>query len=174
MKKQAFTSISALLVTVLLGQEAAAKEPKPFPAKIPAEKPADRKLSAACSRMWDRWSPHEDRGNELYSNFRYTPLEGFSREPNVSRRDPTKVIRVDGVYHVWYTCRRSEAPPAGLKKATDTVPGTDWDLADIWHATSRDGFTWKEQGLAVARPPKPERERTRVDKDTILPQRGPS
>jgi len=131
--------------------------PKPFPALVPMEKPADHPLTAAMQRLYDEWHPYEDRGNELYSNFKYTPLEGFSREPNVSRRDPTKVIRVDGVYHVWYTCRRSDAPPTGLKDATDTVPGTDWDLADIWHATSRNGSTWKEEGLAVARPPKPER-----------------
>ena len=131
--------------------------PKPFPAVMPEEKPTDRPLSASWSRMWDQWNPHEDRGNELFSNFRYTPLQGFSSEPNVSRRDPTKVLKIDGEYHVWYTCRRTEAPPAGLKGATDTIPGTDWDLADIWHATSQDGFTWEEQGSAVRRPAKPAR-----------------
>lgn len=128
-----------------------------FPAVMPIEKPADRRLSASWSRMWDRWNPLQDRGNELYSNFKYTPLGGLSREPNVSRRDPSKVLRIDGMYYVWYTCRRSEVPPAGLKKATDTVPGTDWDLADIWYATSQDGFMWEEQGPAVCRPEKPAR-----------------
>ncbi|MCF7848759.1 MAG: hypothetical protein K9M45_07920 [Kiritimatiellales bacterium] len=128
---------------------------KPFPGVVPMEKP-DLPLSAAMERLYDEWNPHEDRGNELYSNFKYTPLKGFPRTANVSRRDPTKVILVDGVYHVWYTYRHSECPPVGLKKATDTKPGTDWDLADIWHATSKDGFTWKEEGLAVPRPPKPE------------------
>ena len=28
-------------------------------------------------------------------------------------------------------------------------------MADIWYATSEDGFTWEEQGVAVPRPPKP-------------------
>lgn len=107
--------------------------------------------------MWDRWGPHEDRGNELFSNFKYTPLKGFSREPNVSRRDPTKVVKVNGKYYVWYTCRRSQTPPAGLKTATETIPGTDWDLADIWYATSEDGFMWDEQSVAVRRPAKPTR-----------------
>jgi hypothetical protein len=37
------------------------------------------------------------------------------------------------------------------------VPGTDWDVADVWYATSQDGFTWKEQGPAVRRPAKPTR-----------------
>ena len=45
----------------------------------------------------------------------------------------------------------------GLKNATDTKPATDWDLADIWHATSSNGIDWVESKLpAVKRPPKPE------------------
>ncbi|MHC4167196.1 MAG: family 43 glycosylhydrolase, partial [Planctomycetota bacterium] len=51
-------------------------------------------------------------------------------------------------------CRRTEGPPAGPDKATDTIPSRDWDLAEIWYATSKDGFRWKEQGPAVKRPPK--------------------
>ena len=127
----------------------------PFPAKMSLEKPTDRPLSASWARMWDRWNPLEDRGNDLYSNFKYSRLEGLSQGPEVSRRDPTKVLRIDGVYHVWYTRRATDSPPVPRDQATDTIPATDWDLADIWHATSRDGFTWKEQGLAVHRPPKP-------------------
>ena len=149
------SSLRSLAFFFWLCLAATAAAPKPFPAVMPDEKPTDRSLSSSWSRMWDRWNPHEDRGNELYSNFRYTPLEGFSREANVSRRDPSKVLKVDGTYYVWYTCRRSEFAPAGLKKATDRVPATDWDLANIWYATSRDGFTWKEQGVAVRRPAKP-------------------
>ncbi|KPK39601.1 MAG: hypothetical protein AMJ65_11350, partial [Phycisphaerae bacterium SG8_4] len=49
-----------------------------FPAKIPLQKPSDRKLSAAMERMYDVWNPHEDRGNEFFSNFKYSRLEGFS------------------------------------------------------------------------------------------------
>jgi hypothetical protein len=113
---------------------------KAFPAKIPLEKPSGSKLSAAMERMYDVWNPHEDRANEFFSNFKYSRLEGFSREPNVSRRDPSKVIRVDGTYYVYYTCRRTEGPPAGPKKATDTIPSRDWDLAEVWYATSKDGF----------------------------------
>ncbi|MHC4174245.1 MAG: hypothetical protein ACYS9C_19345 [Planctomycetota bacterium] len=125
---------------------------KAFPAKMPLEKPSDRKLSAAMERMYDVWNPHEDRGNEFFSNFKYSRLERFSREPNVSRREPSKVIRVDGTYYVYYTCRRTEGPPAGPDKATGTIPSRDWDLAEIWYATSKDGFRWKERGPAVKRP----------------------
>ncbi|MCP5117869.1 MAG: hypothetical protein GY953_44180, partial [bacterium] len=123
---------------------------KPFPAVMPATKPA-RPLSAAWARMWDVWNPHEDRANELYSNFQYTRLKGLPLEPNVSRRDPTKVLRINGKYYVWYTRRETESPPAEPEKATTTIPAHDWDLAEIWYATSEDGFTWEEQGAAVRR-----------------------
>lgn len=136
--------------------ESVAARTEAFPAIMPLCKPTDRPLSAAWARMWDEWNPHEDRGNELFSNFKYTRLKGFSREPNVSRRDPTKVLKVGGKFYVWYTCRRTQGPPVGIKNATDTRPGTDWDLADIWYATSKDGVRWQEQGVAVKRPPKPQ------------------
>jgi len=125
-----------------------------FPAKLPLIKPTDHKLSAAMQRLYDVWNPYEDRGNELFSNFKYSRLEGFSFEPNISRRDPTKVIRINGTYYVWYTCRRTKAAPSGPEKATDTIPSRDWDLAEIWYATSKDGFHWSEQGPALRRPPK--------------------
>lgn len=107
-------------------------------------------------RLYDRWDPHEDRANELFSNFKYSPLEGFSYEGNVSRRDPTKVLKIDGTYYVWYTHRRTSAPPSGARQATDTIPSTDWDLSEIWYATSKDGFRWEEEGVAIRRLPKPQ------------------
>jgi hypothetical protein len=147
----------ALMALLIMGLESvcgAGEASKPFPALIPLSKPAEP-ISSAVERLYDLWNPYEDRANELYSNFKYSPLEGFSYEGGTSRRDPTKVLKIDGIHYVWYTCRRTEAPPAGIQKATDTVPGTDWDLADIWYATSKDGFTWTEQGVAVKRPAKP-------------------
>ena len=65
-----------------------------FPAKISLNKPTDYKLSSAMEKMYDVWNPHEDAGNEFYSNFKNTRLEGFSRQPNVLRRDPSKVLRM--------------------------------------------------------------------------------
>ncbi len=44
----------------------------------------------------------------------------------------------------------------GPKNATDKKPSFDWDLGEIWYATSKDGFTWTERGPAVKRPPKGE------------------
>lgn len=126
-----------------------------YPALIPTEKP-DYPVSASVARLYDEWNPLEDRGNELYSNFKYSPIEGLPASVTFSRRDPTKILKIDGLYHIWYTCRRTEKPPAGPNGATDTIPSADWDLAEIWHATSKDGFTWEEHGAAIKRPSKPE------------------
>jgi len=122
-----------------------------FPAIMPKEKP-NRPLSAAMERMYDRWNPLEDRGNELYSNFKYSRLTGFPTETGISRRDPSKVLKIDGTYYVWYTHRETPLP-TGPQNATDEIPSYDWDLAEIWYATSKDGFTWEEQGMAITRPP---------------------
>ncbi len=106
---------------------------KPFPAEIPLEKPTDRPLSAAVARMYDVWNPYEDRGNELFSNFKHSRIEGLSREANVSRRDPSKVLKIDGTYYVWYTCRRTVAPPgvAPLRPADhDTGEGDRVTVGD--------------------------------------------
>ena len=142
------------MATVMLSGCVNAEQGGAFPAQIPLEKP-DREMSAAMHRMYDVWNPHEDHGNELYSNFKYQEAQGLKKSPNISRRDPSKVIRVNGKYYVWYTYRNSPIP-VGPQKATDTVPSYDWDLADIWYATSKDGYTWEEQGPAVKRLPKPQ------------------
>ena len=125
-----------------------------FPAKIPMEKPT-QKVSPAVERLYDEWNPHEDRENELYSNFKYSQINGFERSKTISRRDPSKIILIDGVYHVWYTCRKTAGVPAG-KNATENIPSFDWDLCDIWHATSSDGWHWIEDPEpAVTRLAKP-------------------
>ena len=94
--------------------------PSPFPAKLPLEKP-DRELSASMERMYDIWNPHEDRGNEFFSNSKYSPLEGFSRESNVSRRDPSKVLRIDGTYYVWCSSPLLSGSMCALKKICSGV-----------------------------------------------------
>ena len=130
-----------------------------FPHKMPNEKP-DIPLSAAMERMFTYPAPRV-HDNELFSQFKYTRLKGFeynNGDGTVSRRDPSRPILVDGKYYIYYTKRQSKVPPIGwdrAKEATDEIPSTDWDLCDIWYATSEDGFTWEEQGVAVSRPPKP-------------------
>ena len=146
--------VQTLCILALLPVAEASSEDAVFPARMPSERP-DHPASAAIARLYERWNPHEDRGNELVSNFKYTPIEGLPAGPGISRRDPTKVLKIDGVYHVWYTRRATEHPPAGPDQATDSIPSFDWDLCEIWHATSKDGFTWKEEGAAVKRQPHP-------------------
>ena len=55
-----------------------------FPAVIPSEKP-DFPMSIAMERLYDEWNPHEDRANELYSNFKYSAIQGLEFKPNISR-----------------------------------------------------------------------------------------
>lgn len=128
-----------------------------FPFVLPDEKP-DRPLSAAMERNYSAYAAPRPEDNELYSQFKYTRLKGFDyrgHNGTVSRRDPSKVIFENGKYYVWYTKRDTPVSPKGAQGFTDTIPSSDWDLADIWYATSGDGFTWEEQGVAVPRPPKP-------------------
>ena len=103
-------------------------------------------LSAALERYYDRYDGIRPEENELYSQFRYTELKGFDYngyDGTRNRRDPSKVIFANGKYYVWYTHTHTERP-------TNGVPN-----ADIWYATSEDGFTWDEQGPAVERPARP-------------------
>ncbi|GGZ24881.1 hypothetical protein GCM10007049_16630 [Echinicola pacifica] len=130
-----------------------------FPHKMPSEKP-DFEMSDAMDRMFDYPAPRV-QDNELFSQFKYTRLQGFdynNGDGTVSRRDPSRPIKVDGTYYIYYTKRDTKVPPIGANRAaeaTDEIPSTDWDLCDIWYATSEDGLTWEEQGVAVARPEKP-------------------
>lgn len=124
---------------------------------LPKEKPTIP-LSRAMERNYDNYLAPRPEDNELYTQFKYTELKGFdynNHDGTISRRDPSKVIFENGKYYVWYTHRETPTPPQGAEKSNDTIPSSDWDLADIWYATSKDGFTWKEQGVAVPRPPKP-------------------
>ena len=72
-----------------------------FPFSIPAEKP-DRPLSEAMHRLYDQYLATIPENHELYTNFRYTPLQGFDYHDGngtVSRRDPSKVIKVGGKFY---------------------------------------------------------------------------
>lgn len=148
-----FISLSAFAIN----KQPTIAEHKPFPFHMPSEKP-DQPLSAAMERAFDNYDSPSYRNNELYSKFLYTRLKGFDYnggDGTISRRDPTKVIKANGQYYVWYTRRATDTPPRGAKNANDVIPSADWDLSEIWYATSKDGFTWQEQGVAIKRPEKP-------------------
>ncbi len=137
--------------------ETSEKELKVFPHHLPNKKP-NMPLSSALNRLYDNYLAPKPQDNELFSQFKYTELKGFdynNHDGTISRRDPSKVLKHNGKYYVWYTYRNTPTPPKGAKKSTDVIPSSDWDLAEIWYATSDDGFTWEEQGVAIKRPEKP-------------------
>ena len=130
-----------------------------FPARLSRAKPADRPISAATARLYDLWNTTRDRTNPFYTTFRYSPVTGIGRDDrvSVSRRDPSKVLKIGDRYHVWYTRRVTRVPPLGMdrhEEADEETPAVDWDLADICHATSSNGFDWQEEGVAVPRAPR--------------------
>ena len=65
----------------------------------------------------------------------HSALEGIGSEKGVMRRDPSNVIKVGDLYYVWYSKGKIS-------------PGYD---ATIWYATSLDGHTWTEKGMALAK-----------------------
>ena len=95
-----------------------------------------------------------DKENPWFTAFRYAPVPGLGYERGITRRDPSCIIQVDGRYYVWYTRAAPPCPPVGHERATESWPAVPWDLADLWYATSDDGYVWQEQGPAVIRGPR--------------------
>lgn len=71
--------------------------------------------------------------------FTRTKLSGIGEDDEVSRRDPSDVIKIGDLYYVWY----SRGP---VKTGYD---------ATVWYATSKDGLEWTEQGMAVDKSTEP-------------------
>ena len=149
--------IMLLCLSVTMSSACCGAEPEPdehASAATPIVKgPTGRPLSLAMQRAYRDWPAADDRDNEFFTNFKYSRLTGIGKDPYVSRRDPSKVIKHDGKYYVWYTRRETVSHPVGIEHGTDKFPALDWDLADIHYATSTNGFDWDEQGVAVRRAP---------------------
>ena len=78
---------------------------KAFPYTV-TDEARTRELSAAMDRTFDLHPTPHINDNELYSQFKYTELDGFDYnggDGTISRRDPTKVLFENGKYYVWYT-----------------------------------------------------------------------
>lgn len=105
-------------------------------------------LSAASKRAL-QWPM--DLGNEWFIEFsELQPLKGdLAYEEGVVRRDPSAMIKENGKYYVWYT--KSTGPTQGFGGDIEKDKVFPWDRCDIWYATSEDGETWKEEGMAVGR-----------------------
>ncbi len=111
--------------------------------------PIRGKLSAASKRALAR---NYDQGSEWFCGFRKRDLKGdFKYEEGVVRRDPSAVILVGDTYYVWYT--KGEGKAYGFGTGDPAKKVFPWDLTEVWYATSKDGWDWKEQGLAVGRGP---------------------
>jgi hypothetical protein len=104
------------------------------------------KLSAASKRAL-KWP---DIGNEWFVEFKTQDLKGdLAYEEGVIRRDPSAMIKENGKYYVWYS--RGTGPTQGFGGDIENDKVFPWDRCDLWYATSTDGITWKEEGLAVPR-----------------------
>ncbi len=78
------------------------------------------------------------------------PLKGdLAYEEGVVRRDPSAMLKIGDTYYVWYS--KSYGPTQGFAGDIEKDKVFPWDRCDIWYATSKDGLTWKEQGIAVKR-----------------------
>ncbi|AWW33304.1 xylosidase [Echinicola strongylocentroti] len=63
----------------------------------------------------------------------YSQLQGLEADSEgFIRRDNSDIIKVDGLYYVWYS------------KMRQFVPGLPI-VSTIWYATSPDGYTWTEE-----------------------------
>ena len=83
--------------------------------------------------------------NEWFGEFKVSDLKGdLAYEEGVVRRDPSALIREDGLYFVWYS--KSTGPSQGFGGDIENEKVFPWDRCDIWYATSKDGITWKEEG----------------------------
>lgn len=74
--------------------------------------------------------------------FKQSDLKGdLAPDKKYTRRDPSAVIEVDGTYYLYYS----------YSLTFDSKKLAPWDLNDIYFASSKDGITWKEHGVAVGR-----------------------
>lgn len=69
--------------------------------------------------------------------FECSPADGLGPQEGVARQDPSDIIKVGGLFYVWYL-------------RNDTSQN---DTAAIWYATSADGHTWVEKDKVLARGP---------------------
>ena len=83
-------------------------------------------------------------------------LDGFAE--NTTFRDPTSPIKIGDTYHIWYSKSWGPTEPVGQKLGSQEPYHEikdlwkrifSWDYVSIWHATSKDGYHWEEQGMAL-------------------------
>lgn len=105
------------------------------------------KLSAASKRALERGYHKNANWFGIFNQYNLTG--DFAFEEGVTRRDPSKVLFIDGLYHTWYS--KTIGPGHGFETGDPEKKTFPWDKTDIWYATSKDGKHWNEQGMAVGR-----------------------
>ncbi|MFI3206156.1 MAG: glycosyl hydrolase [Clostridia bacterium] len=107
------------------------------------------KISKATQRAIDRG--YYEKDDTWFTSFRFTELTGdLAYEEGIVRRDPSRIVLFEGKYYVYYTRSAGKAKEY-IDPKTGRVKDTPWDLAELWYATSEDGYDWKEIGIAVER-----------------------
>lgn len=94
-------------------------------------------LITSCNSIKKEKPLDIERVSEIKTlSFSYQKITGIGFDSSFNRRDNSDIIKVDTTYYIWYT--RMNTP------ITSGYWGT------IWYATSNDeGYTWKEQGMAL-------------------------
>ncbi|MFC3120280.1 glycoside hydrolase family 117 protein [Agaribacter flavus] len=102
-------------------------------------------MSLASKRALER---NYHKYEEWFGRFYEHDLGGdFAYEKGVIRRDPSRVLFIDGLYYTWYT--RSTGETLGFGTGDPEAKVFPWDKSEIWYATSKDGWEWDEQKAAV-------------------------
>lgn len=105
-----------------------------------------QKLSAATLR-----AKNYPLGPEWYCEIVEKEITGDLAEHRAGmvRRDPSAVIQVGELYYTWYS--KSTGQSFGFGTGDLDAKTFPWDHCDLWYATSKDGWHWEEQGVAVTR-----------------------
>jgi len=75
--------------------------------------------------------------------FEYEDVTGIGYAKDVSRRDPSDIIKVGSQYYIWYT----KIPATTDGKRTPLYNSGYYGT--IWYATSSDGYRWVEKNKAL-------------------------
>lgn len=142
-------SIPLMTIIMMIGNSYAQKKVKVTKEDMDRLGITNEKYLSAASKRALKWP--KSLSNEWFCEFEgLKPLKGdLAYQEGVVRRDPSAMINVNGKYYVWYT--KSTGPTQGFAGDVEKDKVFPWDRCDIWYATSVDGWTWKEEGMAVGR-----------------------
>lgn len=117
----------------------------------PTSEPLTTKQESASYKRFREGKIRYEKYNEFNTKFDFVKLEGFEFDQGVERYYPSSIIQDDEVYYMWYSKPLPNSEVVGPNDATETKRAFHWDLSEVWYATSTDGYTWEEQGVAIER-----------------------